>query len=144
MFESERAFTVIELIVIIAVLGLISSFIVTNMRGFLDSYLLRVNTSEVLSLLRKTKQLAVTRSQNYGVELSNSCELGIYEVDGVGYLQKMELGSGITASHSRSTDKTIFYPLGNASSGTITLVSEQGYSYKIIISSTGRIRMVKV
>lgn len=142
MFESERAFTVIELIIIFAILGLITGFVVVNMTGFLDSYRLRVNTGKVLSLLRKTKQLAITRSQNYGLELISSSELGIYEVDGAGYLQRINLESGITIN-LESPVQTVFYPLGNASPGTITLENEQGNSYQIKISTTGRIRMVK-
>lgn len=143
MFKSEKAFTIIELIIVLAILTLMMGMVVINMTGVFNLYSLKTNSFQVLSLLRKVKQLAISKGHNFGLKLISSSEIALYEESDTEYFQVIKLDSGIIISHSRDSKKTEFYPLGNANAGTITLVNKQGNTYLIIISSTGRIRMIK-
>jgi prepilin-type N-terminal cleavage/methylation domain-containing protein len=139
----KSGFTVVELIIVISIIGILFSFSSGSLRTLLSYYKLRVSTDEIVSYLRKTKQLAISKHARYGLELISSKEFGIYKDGETGYIENCFLEDGILASHSRSNNKTTFSPLGTAYSGTITLSNSYGKSYNVIISSSGKIRVEK-
>ena len=142
MIDNQKGYTLMELLVVIAIFGIISSFLIINSSGLIESYRLRLNANQVFSIAHKSRSFAVSNSNNYTLEISSS-ELAIYQEGKIEAIEVFDLYPGISASHSRSDDKTIFYPLGTASPGTITISNTRGSSYSVVVASVGRIRIEK-
>ena len=141
MRKREQGFTLLELLVLLTLIGITVSLLSLRMTGLINFYRLRVSTNTVISSLYKCKQLAITKYSPYVTKLIESNKLVIYKKDTTEYIDEIELELGITATQTRNIN---FYPLGTAWSGSITLLDCQGNSYKVVVSSSGRIRCEKL
>ncbi|MCX6753771.1 MAG: prepilin-type N-terminal cleavage/methylation domain-containing protein [Candidatus Nomurabacteria bacterium] len=69
----NKGFTLIEILMVIAILGIISSIVLLNLSQFRNEQLLKNTTLDVVSLLSKARQntLSSVNSTNYGIHFDN-------------------------------------------------------------------------
>lgn len=72
--NKNKGFTLIEILIVIAILGIISSIVLLNLSQFRNEQLLKNTTLDVVSLLSKARQdtLSSVNSTNYGVHFDSN------------------------------------------------------------------------
>lgn len=72
--NKNKGFTLIEILIVIAILGIISSIVILNLSQFRNEQLLKNTTLDVVSLLSKARQntLSSVNSTNYGVHFDGN------------------------------------------------------------------------
>jgi len=155
----QRGFTIAELLVVIAVIGIIAVTATPLFLSFLETQQTRGAAQQVSTLLNQARQLAITRNRNVqaSVDLANNrlrflfttvvagdvlCPDGSRcwagpgtDTNGWMRLQNQAVITAVTADPS-------FNPLGTAGAGTITTQNARGSSSSsVVVSSSGRIRI---
>ena len=154
--SGPRGFTTVELLVVIAVIGIIAVTATPFFLSFLEAQQTRGAAQQVATLLHQARQLAITTNQNVCVQPAalpatqlhfcpggcsgNGCSAAPFigaGTDSNGWM-RLENQAVITAVTANPT----FNPLGTAGVGTITTQNARGSSSRnIIVSSSGRIRI---
>lgn len=149
-------FTLIELIVVIAVIGIITVTGVPTLVSFLQAQQTKGAARQVATLLNHARQLAISRSTSYQVlvDVANNrlrflrttaqptpcpdgsnCWTGP-GTDGNGWVRLENQARFVDPSASPT-----FSPLGNATAGTITVRNTQGtVTLNVVVNISGRIR----
>jgi prepilin-type N-terminal cleavage/methylation domain-containing protein len=72
--NKNKGFTLIEILIVITILGIISSIVILNLSQFRNEQLLKNTTLDVVSLLSKARQntLSSVNSINYGVHFDGN------------------------------------------------------------------------
>lgn len=146
--KGQHGFSVAELLVVVAIIGIISVFAMPLFLSFLQAQQLRGAAQEVSTLLNQARQLAIARNASYQVVLdvtenrlrfvrtSDSTPWTGPGTDSSGY-RKLE-------NRARLTDVTAnptFNSLGTATGATITVKNAEGdAALNVIVSTSGRIR----
>ena len=147
--NGQRGFTLVELLVVVAVIGIITVTATPLFLSFLDAQQTRGAAQQVATLLNQARQLAIANNTSYRVEVDvagnrlrfvrtsdNSPWTGP-GTDAQGY-RKLENQARLTAVTANPT----FNSLGTAGGGTITTRNAHGSSSRnVIVSSSGRIRI---
>ena len=145
----QRGFTLVELMVAIAVIGIISIVATPMFMTFLRAMETRGASQELVTMLHQARELAIARNTDYRVEVEvdgnrlrfvrtsdNTAWIGP-GTDGQGFRRLQNL-SRLTC---RTADPT-FNSLGTAGGGTITVQNASGTSALNVVvgGSSGRIR----
>ncbi|HHX22506.1 MAG: GspH/FimT family pseudopilin [Tepidanaerobacteraceae bacterium] len=138
---THKGFSLIEVILVIALLGLLSTLIFPNFKGTLDKYKLEVAAQELAQNIRLAQQKSITEDTSYKILLGkNNYQL----LSGVkGNLFELPLGVSIEWTTYYDLDRTIvFHPSGAPNrGGTICLAGNDNRLYVIVSIATGRIRI---
>ncbi len=72
--NKNKGFTLIEILIVIVIIGIISSIVILNLSKFRNEQLLKNTTLDVVSLLSKARQntLSSVNSINYGVHFDSN------------------------------------------------------------------------
>lgn len=139
---SQRAFTLIELMVTVAVLGIFAAIAVPSFTQFINNNRTQSANNEVLALLQYARSTAVTQRTTISVCPDDDTwlvkEKGCTTADS---LRSMEVASG--TSISSSLDEIAFRHNGAAiSSANIRICHQEDFAngYTIEVKSTGSIR----
>lgn len=145
----QRGFTMAELLVVIAVIGIIAVTATPLFLSFLEAQQTRGAAQQVATLLNQARQLAIATNASYRVEVdvpgnrlrfvntSNNSPWTGPGTDLQGY-QTLTNQARLAAVTVNPT----FNPLGTAGSGTITTQNARGSSSRnVVVSSSGRIRI---
>ena len=150
----KQAFTLVEMLVVLAVIALILSLSIPFTSGFGKGLRLKTAARAILGTLRVAKSNAITYRQKYTVFFDKEGEAyWIEDSEGRLFERKRELPSSIrfknpddenTDPITFEDDKVVFYPTGaiEGGGGSVTITNNQGNSKTIsIIGSTGKIRV---
>lgn len=146
----QGGWTLAELLVVIAVIGILVAMSIPLFASYLRSSTVRAGAQEMRTALNRGKQLAITLRQNICVQpvangyqyRQNTCGLvpgalpatTVPGTDGTGTLR---LQNSVTVT---SGAPVTFTPLGNATlAGTYTVTGSPGNTLNITVSAAGRI-----
>ncbi len=148
----QRGFTLVELMIVIAVIGIISIEATPLFMTFLRAMETRGASQELATLLNQARELAIASNSSYRVEVdtagnrlrfvnaSTSAPWIGPATDSQGYRQLVNQ-TQLTSVTANPT----FNPLGTAGGGTITVQNTQGTSsLDVVVSSAGRVRIAQV
>ena len=132
-----NGFSMIELIVALAVMGIVAAIALPNWNSLLPSYALNNSTRQVQSELQNIKMRAA--AENIGFQLAylqgaNGCAI---QRDSTTLVTK-PLAEGTTITKAGTI---LFSPRGTASANRVRLRNTAGACRQVIVSPTGRVRI---
>ncbi|HWR20334.1 MAG TPA: GspH/FimT family pseudopilin [Verrucomicrobiae bacterium] len=150
--DGQLGFTLVELMVAIAVVGIVSVAAIPQFVTFLRAMETRGASQELATVLQQARELAIARNTNYRVEIEpdNNRLRFVRTSDNVVWTGPGTDAQGYRrlVNQARLTNVTAnptFNPLGTAGGGTITVQNSQGTSsLNVVVSSAGRIRIAQV
>jgi prepilin-type N-terminal cleavage/methylation domain-containing protein len=142
----ETGFTMIELMVTLALIVLLSAFAYPSIVRWGSNYRLRSAASDLLTNVHTTRMEAIKRNQNVTITYSAGGDsYTISDVNGTILNMNMPQGVDLSAvSLSANATATIFSPRGLPNNfGNIVLLNNNNNGYKLIYNITGRPRLEK-
>lgn len=146
----QRGFSLAELLVVIAVIGILAAMAFPLMMTYVRSSTVRAGAQELRTGLNRAKQLAITLRQNVCVQpfggtgyqfRQNTCAgalLAAANITGADSTGTFRLQNNVTVT---SGAPATFTPLGSATlAGTYTVTGSPGNTLNVTVSVAGRIQ----
>jgi type IV fimbrial biogenesis protein FimT len=138
--DSAYGFSLIELVVTLALAGILTAIAVPNWNRLLPYYQLDSSVRQVQSELHSIKMRAAT--ENTGFQFVYSDGATAYTIQRASaILVTKSLPEGIIVANSGTVS---FSPRGTAGGNRIRLRNSAGICKQIVVSATGRIRICKL
>jgi len=149
MHALRSGFTIIELLVVMAIMAIVVAFSVTAIQSYAQQQQLRAAEAELVSLFRETKQRTVAAESDtqFGLRLATSSITRFvgdtYDPAAANNLQVLFSGVALTSSFANGVDEIQFARLTGVPSATGTIMIEQirtGEVISLYLTSTGELR----
>ena len=143
--ENKQGFTLLEVMLVLAVLAVILSVTSFGFRSWLDYYRLRAESRQLYFTFLKARQYAIIKQEGYG--LAFDPQKGAYTLfsENKGEIQTYLLPSGVYFQEEGiafgNSQQMTFRPTGTARGGHVILENGSGINYQIVVYGlTGRVR----
>ena len=132
-----NGFSLLELIVVLAIMGIAAAIAVPNWNSLLPNYALNNSTRQVQSELHNIKMRAV--AENVGFQFAYTQGASEYTIqrDSKTLISK-PLAEGTTIMKEGTI---LFSPRGTASGNRVRLRNANGICRQVVVSATGRVRI---
>jgi len=135
--DKKRGFTLVELMIVIAVMGIMAVIAAPNFVTYLANQRLKGAARMVMSDLMAARQKAVTQNVNITVTFTSNHQYTITNDASTRDIQQDYSDVTFTSSGA-----AIFYPRGNATGTTVTLTSSRTGSQKFVrVALNGRVKI---
>jgi prepilin-type N-terminal cleavage/methylation domain-containing protein len=143
---NQRGVTLIELIIVMAIIAIGATLTAPNIGGWLPNYRLRSATRDVASTLRLAQIKAVSNNTSYQVVFDTAHDsyilqyqdTGGWVADGI----SQTLPTGVKFNTTFPLNITTFSPNSTATDGNVTLNNNKGSMKTVrLLGLTGRIRI---
>jgi len=144
---NPKGITLIELVVVMAIIAIGAALTTPNISGWLPSYRLRSATRDVVSIMRVAQLKAVSNNTSHRVTFNtvNDSYVLEYQNTGGGWVTEGEtqsLPTGVKFNTNLVGNITTFLPNSTATDGNVTLNNNKGANKRIrLLGLTGRIRI---
>ncbi len=139
---SSRGFTLIEIIVIVALIALLSAVILPDFKSSLMDHKLNIAARQMAQNMRLVQQKAMSEGVPWRIVFHSSSNN--YKINqGIKLWKQVNLPDGVEFMYIGFSEKTLtFYPSGAAvPAGTVKLTNNNKSLYIIVSVATGRIRI---
>lgn len=134
---NKTGFTLLELIIVVAILGIVSAIAAPNYMNYMAERRLKGAARMVMSDLMAARQKAVSQNINVTVAFTSSYTYTVTGEATARDIRKEYYDVALTASGN-----PIFYPRGTAFGTTVTVTSSKtGVSKYVKAASTGRVKI---
>ncbi|MHB8092530.1 MAG: GspH/FimT family pseudopilin [Syntrophales bacterium] len=142
--SDKRGFTLVELMIVIAIMGILAAFAAPNFRTYMAQSRLNGAARQVMSDLMNARMLSVAQNRNVQVVFSSSAVASYnYDATGTAVTRNVQSGFGYFDVTVSANNNPTFRPSGrlNAITAcTITLTSATlSQSKTLTVSSAGRV-----
>ncbi len=124
--RSDRGFTMLELMIAVAIAGILVITAYTNWRKYSDQQRLRYSVIQVASSLRQGEERAKAERSTYTITFTASSSAYVIQRVSGGYLENAQLPTGVTPQTSDTVTFTQFGVPQNNTPHTITLQNSAG------------------
>lgn len=142
----RRGFTTVELLVIIGIIGILTSIGIPALRVYRPDLQLSGATRELVTDLRYAEQLAVTEQVDHGIRFFSSTEYQIIRYGPPEEILESKVLDGVNFQQitGLTDDQVIFNPYGAAKKpGTVTLINTKNLTTTIDIRPSGFVKVIK-
>jgi prepilin-type N-terminal cleavage/methylation domain-containing protein len=141
----KSGITFLELLIVIAIIGILSAVAVPSIADISPHYKLRGGSQELISALRNAQNLATTTQQNHLIRFypSNNSYSLIRSISGTEtIIQTNNLPSTVSFSSINLTNNQVIFSSSGApdNSGTILLTNTKNEHITIEITNSGQIK----
>jgi type II secretion system protein H len=142
---SNKGFTLVELMIVIAIIGILSAVSLYGWLGYQNNVNLKTAAGEVMADIASCKQRSVSEGVNYCIQFTDGSPN--YSINASSCTTPTQtqaknltsFGSGLTVSTTNFTlDRVSFIPRGTSSFGDINLRNSKNSTATITINVTGR------
>lgn len=134
----QKGFTLIEVMIAVSIVGILAMIAVPSYLQWNARYQLKQGTTELAGSLSLARMAAMNR--NLAVTVTLALVSGKVNVDFGGALAPILLPQSIIAFTGGPTIQFTQQGLsGSAANQTVTLVSQQGTTYSVIVSPAGKV-----
>ncbi len=124
--RSDRGFTMLELMIAVAIAAILVVAAYTSWRKYSDQQRLRYSVIQVASSLRQGEERAKAERSTYTVTFTASSSTYVIQRVSGGYLENAQLPTGVTPQASDTVTFTQFGVPQNNTPHTITLQNSAG------------------
>jgi len=145
MKMNKRGVTLIELVIVFAIIAIGAVLMVPNMGAWLPNYRLRSATRDIVSTMRVAQMRAVSNNMEYQVSIAGGSytlqrnTLGLWVDEG----EAKTLPTGVTINNNtfiNPNNNPLFRPNSSSNGGRLVLRNSKGTERAItVLPSTGRI-----
>ncbi len=160
--NKQSGFTLLELVVVVAIIALVSIIALPQLHTTQENYRLKSAAVDMLSYFQKAKMEAVKRASSVSLAFTEGTngKFVMFVDDGAGsgtaeniirdgseeILSQVSMPKGVTLTANFTADSAGFdargFPLSSRI-GNINLVNNNGNSYSIVLSMAGSVRLQK-
>jgi prepilin-type N-terminal cleavage/methylation domain-containing protein len=137
--KSQHGYSLIELVVAVALAGILAAIALPSWNKLLPSYQLDSSARQFQSELHNIKMRAATENIGFQLVYANGAAAYTIQRDSAVLVTK-PLPAGVIVT---SAGTISFSPRGTASANRIRLRSSDGMCKQIVVSPTGRVRICK-
>jgi len=144
VFKDEQGKSLSEVLVVLAVIGLVAGLAGPSFIGMITRIEARSAASEIASELRLARQLAMARRERLRVVFDGlSRTITLQRADAEGVLDVYRYSDkGIIVDEPSAGPNLLFHPTGrSATATTIVIRDKQGRVMKLTVSLTGRVAL---
>lgn len=148
--SSQQGYTLLEMLVVVFILGLLTTISIPNFIEWLYAYRLQSAATGLSNHLQSTRLLSILKGTPHEVQIRPAEEGNYYQVvedpDGedriVATIGRVILDKEFRGViiHSTTSETFAFTPRGTAKAGNIKLKNSRGAEIKITISGHGRVK----
>jgi type IV fimbrial biogenesis protein FimT len=145
--NKQSGFTLIELIVIIAIVAIFAGIAIPNFLSYMPKYRLNGAARQIMGDLMAARMKAVKENNRFRVLFLDNHQYKILDDDNNNNAEDSGEWTNIKDIQSEYSDVTfsatanpIFYPRGTAYGSTITLTNSTGSKY-VKVAITGRVKI---
>lgn len=148
-YNKQSGFTLIELIIIIAILAIFAGIAVPNFLSYMPKHRLNGAARQVMGDLMGARMKSVKLNHrakiffysNHQYKICDDADNNGTVADGEGDVQIKDIQSEYSNVTFSATANPIFYPRGTASGSTITLTNSAGSTKDVHVHITGRVKI---
>jgi prepilin-type N-terminal cleavage/methylation domain-containing protein len=137
--KSQHGYSLIELVVAVALAGILAAIALPSWNKLLPAYQLDSSARQFQSELHNIKMRAATENVGFQLVYANGAAAYTIQRDSAVLVTK-PLPAGVIVT---SAGTISFSPRGTASANRIRLRSSDGMCKQIVVSPTGRVRICK-
>jgi type IV fimbrial biogenesis protein FimT len=137
--KSQHGYSLIELVVAVALAGILAAIALPSWNKLLPSYQLDSSARQFQSELHNIKMRAATENVGFQLVYANGAAGYTIQRDSAVLVTK-PLPAGVIVTSAATIS---FSPRGTASANRIRLQSSDGMCKQIVVSPTGRVRICK-
>lgn len=138
-FKSQHGYSIIELVVAVALAGILAAIALPSWNKLLPSYQLDSSVRQFQSELHNIKMRAVAENIGFQLVYANGNADYTIQRDSAVLVTK-PLPAGVIVTNSGTIS---FSPRGTASANRIRLRGSDGACKQVVVSPTGRVRICK-
>jgi type IV fimbrial biogenesis protein FimT len=147
MTEQAKGFTLVEIVIVIAILGIAAAVAAPNLASMMARHQLKGAARQVMGDLMWARMQSVSQKNEFKIFSMNSHEYKILDdddndgkVDDGEWNRRRDIREAYPDVSMSFSANPIFFPRGSASTGTITLMNRSG-AKKVKIHLTGRVKV---
>lgn len=145
---NKKAFTLIELLIVISVITIVSAIAVSSLNNYLPNTRLRGDKNMLVGDLRKAQQQAVTEQKRHIIKFDNSVpsepkyQYILLENENEEVLSSREFSRGILVDISGVPDREFSFGASGApiNGGSTVLTNERGQTKTVEVTPAGQIK----
>jgi general secretion pathway protein H len=144
---SAYGFSLIELVIVLAILGIATALVSPAIPRSLDGWRLRTSARQLVALMRYAQSQALATKEPVAVVLDRGAGRGGIAAGEDPIRWRVTLPDGVRFlwSGDETEARFTFEPWGWATGGSVELVNRQSQAFRIVVdTATGRVRLETV
>jgi prepilin-type N-terminal cleavage/methylation domain-containing protein len=152
--RKDKGFTLVEVMVVIAIIGIVSAIAIPNFYSYAAGMKLRSASRDLLSTLQNTRMKAIRQNTRWAVKfngatsyqvidcgIDNTCGTGDDDDIGAHIKAPTPISPGVSMSQNFAGNQVIFNSEGTCNAGRVDITNASSGTSSVEVAISGRIRV---